>query len=203
MIDYTELARELQAEAEQIARAQQKLQKRLSGLLDAIKAIEILAQESDEPIIEPLPMSADEEQGFTDSVRAILRANPVRGFTAVEIRNVMLEREPRSDASAKVLLIHIHNTLKRLFKQDEVIEVQMPEGRAGYRWKNTTPMVDLLASLKKSLAQMENKPIQTLQPRKTIAEQASENRRRKEERMNAAMRLLELDDQRIKEGKKD
>jgi hypothetical protein len=203
VVDYTEIARELQAEAEQITRAQQKLQRRLNGLLEAIKAIEILAQESDEPIMEPLPMSADEEQGFTDSVRAILRANPVRGFAAVDIRNLMLEREPRSDASAKVLLIHTHNTLKRLFRQGEVVEVQMPEGRTGYRWKNTTPVVDLMESLKKSLAQMENKPIQPMQPRKAIADQMAENRKRKEERMNAAMRLLELDNQRIKEGKKD
>jgi hypothetical protein len=149
---------ELQVELEQIARAQEKLQKRLDSVLNAIKAIEVLAQESDEPIIEPHPLSADDEQGFTDQVRAILIANPIRAFTAVDIRNVILERLDSDDeyADPKIMLIHTHNTLKRLFRQDEVIQVPMNDGRTGYKWKkNLAPVVDLMAALKESLAKME------------------------------------------------
>jgi hypothetical protein len=164
------MALELQAELEQITHAQEKLQKRLDGVLNAIKAIEVLAQESDAPILEPPPLSPDEERGFTAQVRAIFQANPVRTFTAVEIRDVMLERNTISDP--RIALIHTHNTLKRLFKQDEVIQVPNIDGRTGYKWKtNTGRVVDLMAALKASLAKMEQRtPEHDKQKREKIAD---------------------------------
>jgi hypothetical protein len=201
MPNYTEMALELQVELEQITRAQEKLQKRLEGVINAINAIEVLVQESDEPIVKPPPLSEDEEQGFTEQVRAILRANSTRAFSAVEIRNVMLEGNPGSDP--KVALIHTHNTLKRLFRQNEVLEVQTPDNRTGYKWKSgLAPIVDLMAALKKSLAQMEGKQSANpafytetptpesvrAQRRKTMGERMAERRRERLLLQNAARR---------------
>jgi hypothetical protein len=147
---------ELQAELEQITRAQEKLKKRLEGVINAMNAIAVLAQESDEPIVEPSPLSEDEEQGFTDHVRAILKANPTRAFAAIEIRDLILERDQYADP--KITLIHTHNTLKRLFRQEEVLETQMPDRRTGYKWQhNHRPIADLMAALKKSLAETESR----------------------------------------------
>lgn len=156
MPNYTEMALELQVELEQITHAQEKLRKRAEGVINALNAISVLAQESGEPLVEPPPLSPDEERGFTGQVRAILSANPIRAFTAVDIRNVILERLDSDDESdPKVMLIHAHNTLKRLFKQDEVLQVPMPDGRTGYKWKSTRGVVDLMAALKESLGKLE------------------------------------------------
>jgi hypothetical protein len=183
MPNYTEMAVELQIELEQITRAQEKLQRRLDGVINAIKAIEVLAQESDEPIVEPPTLSPDEELGFTDHVRALLSANPIKAFTAVDMRNALLDWKADSDADPKVMLIHTHNTLKRLFRQDEVIQVQMDDGRTGYRWKkNLAPVVDLMAALKESLAKMEKRVPPAKEPTMTGAlAKTIENNRKKGE----------------------
>ena len=62
----------------------------------------------------------------TDRVRNLLKANPERPITPVAVRDVLLEFD--RDADPKAMLIHTHNTLKRLKKEDEVEEIES-EGR--------------------------------------------------------------------------
>jgi hypothetical protein len=159
--NYNEILATLETELERMIRARDKFQQQVEGVYTAIKAIQVLAQDSQEPIVEPPPLSAHEESGFTDRARSLLKANPARAFTALDVRTVMLEWSPKADP--KIMLIHVHNTLKRLFKQGEVDETQTSDGRVAYRWKssildNQSPAaVDLMAALKKSLAETKNK----------------------------------------------
>jgi hypothetical protein len=120
----------------ELAHAQSQVEARLQRVNAAIDAIKVLAAESDEPLIEPPPMLADEEKGFTDRVREVLKANSLKRLTALEIRDVILKSSPKDDP--KIVLIHIHNTLKRLHKQEEVEETRISDGRNAYQWKGTT-----------------------------------------------------------------
>lgn len=149
------MAVDLTAELENITNQIDRLKARAAMLTSALGAIQTLAQESDEPIVESPVLSPDEERGFTQKIRTILKLNPIKAFAATDIRDLLFERDP--SANPKVLLIHVHNTLKRLFKQDEVSEVQLTNGRAGFRWKQREHIVDLLTAMKQSLAESEAK----------------------------------------------
>jgi hypothetical protein len=129
--NYNAIITELQAEFDSLVQRKEQLNKQIVELAKAMEAIRVLAEESDEPTVEPPPLMMDSERGFTDRVRAILRANPAKALTAVVIRDAFLKDAPKDDP--KILLIHTHNTLKRLHKQGEVEEVAMQDGRA-YRW---------------------------------------------------------------------
>ena len=110
--------------------AQQKVER----IGAAIAHIEVLAQELDSKIMEPPPLLPDDETGFTARVREILKANSAKRLTAIEIRDVLMKSSPDDDP--KIVLIHAHNTLKRLFKQDEVHETRISDGRNAYQWKD-------------------------------------------------------------------
>ena len=136
MPNYRAILGEFQDELARLLKDRDFVQKQIDRISKAIADIQVLAQESDEPIMEPPPLSPSEEPGFTDRVRSILRSNPLRPLTAVEIRDVLLKTSPKDDP--KIMLIHVHNTLKRLDRQDEVEEVPGVDGRNAYRW--TDPM---------------------------------------------------------------
>lgn len=126
----------------------QKIDRKIERIMSAIEAVETLAEESELPVLEP-PLSSDEEQGFTDQIRSVFRANSAKALTAIGIRDLLVQRDRQLDP--KITLIHTHNTLKRLVKQEEIVETQLPEGRTGYRVR-MKPVVDLMAALKESLA---------------------------------------------------
>src|ERR1700722_1542292 len=123
---------ELFGELTALASQQVKIEARLQQINAAIQAIQNLAAESDEPLIEPPSIHPDDETGFTDKVREILKSNPLKRLTAVEIRDMLVKSSAESDP--KIVLIHTHNTLKRLHKQGEVDELKAAEGRNAYHW---------------------------------------------------------------------
>lgn len=139
------MAAEIQAEIRRLLEMRNNLDKKVDHLTNALKYLEAVSEESDEPIAEPPFLTAAEDHGFTNKIRAVFRANPTRLLTPISIRDLLVERDSKLDP--KIALIHTHNTLKRLVKQNEIVEVQMSDGRAGYRVKP----VDLLAALKSSL----------------------------------------------------
>jgi hypothetical protein len=153
--NYDEIAVDLQLELERVLSMRENLNRQAERLQAAIKAIEELAEGSDQPIVEVPLSSLEDERGFTDQIRAIFRANPLKSFTAVAMRNVLIERNPELDP--KITLIHAHNTLKRLWKQEEIVVTQAEDGRTAYKagMKKLAPVVDLMAALKESLAKME------------------------------------------------
>jgi hypothetical protein len=142
MPNYHAILTEFQDELARLVKDRDFVQKQIDRISKAIVDIQVLAQESDEPIMEPPPMHPDEEAGFTDRVRTILRLNPAVGITPVQIRDVLRKELPKDDP--KVMLIHIHNTLKRLHRQEEIDEIPLEEGRA-YRWK--FPSANALAAV--------------------------------------------------------
>jgi hypothetical protein len=131
MPNYNAIVAEFQAELDSVIAQRDQLERQIVSISKAMEAIKVLAEESNEPIEPPPPLMMDSEAGFTDRVRAILRANPAKALSAIIIRDAFLKDAPKDDP--KILLIHTHNTLKRLHRQQEVEEVATPEGRA-YRW---------------------------------------------------------------------
>jgi len=132
--NFNAMLTELQEEFKRVMAQREILDQRIAALMKAMDSVKLLAEEIDSPITQP--PSLPDEAGFTEKVRNLLRANPARYFTAVQIRDVLSEFDPKADQ--KILLIHTHNTLKRLHKQTEVEEGS--DGKS-YRWK--TPGVDV------------------------------------------------------------
>lgn len=143
MPNYTAMLAEIRSEIDSLMAQGTRIHDRLEALVKAMEAIQVLAKDSDLPILGPPPSLPDNDPGMTDKVRAILKNNPLRSLTAVEIRDVFLESDKYADA--KVMLIHIHNTLKRLHKQGELDEIDAPENRKAYRAK--FPGVDIMSLL--------------------------------------------------------
>jgi|SRR5579863_2024726 len=115
-----------------------------------------------------------EPTGFTDSIRKILTDASVP-LVPTQIRD-SLQARGISGSSAKNLLINVHKVLERI--EPELDITATPDGKTAYRHKaaarspgNQKPVVDLMAALKKSLAEMDNS-------KKEIA--AAEARRRLE-----------------------
>lgn len=132
MPNYNATIAEFQKQLESLLQQREQLDRQIAGVTAVIEAIKTLADESDESLLEVPPMPPNEEAGFTDRVRAILKANPALALSAVVIRDEFLKAAPKEDP--KIFLIHTHNTLKRLHRQGEVEEVTTSAGRA-YRWK--------------------------------------------------------------------
>ncbi len=133
MVNYSETLAAFETELKRLLTQRRFLDEQIKKLLRVVEIIKTLAEESDEPVMQPPPMHPDEEAGFTQRVRAVLKANPFRFLSAVEVRDVLLKENPSEDS--KVTLIHAHNTLKRLFAQGELEESDAPEGRKSYRFK--------------------------------------------------------------------
>jgi len=131
MPNYSAVIEDFEQELHRLIAERDKVNSQIERITKAIEAVQLLAEEDDAPIMQPPPLPPDKEGGFSDRVRAILDANPLRTLTALEIRDVMLQSSPDDDP--KVMLIHIHNTLKRLFMQGELEEQELPEGRKGYK----------------------------------------------------------------------
>jgi len=129
--NYSTMLTELEGELSQAVDEQEKLQARIDALLTAIESVKALAEQSDEEIVEP---PSAPEAGFTEKVRRMLEMNMAKSFTPVEIRDVLIHHD--TDADPKVMLIHVHNTVKRLLRQGELEEVVRPDRNKGYRAKS-------------------------------------------------------------------
>jgi len=131
--NYSAMLAELNDELDGLIGERNRLQKKLDAILDAIEAVKTVAEESDQVIVQPTTLADD--AGFTEKVRELLFVNSAKSFTALEIREVFLEVDKNADP--KIMLIHIHNTVKRLHKQGELEEVDRLDGK-GYRWASVT-----------------------------------------------------------------
>lgn len=130
--NYNAMITELEEELTKAIKDRDKLMDRIDALITAIQSVKELAEEaSDEKIISPRRVA--EDAGFTEQIRTLFQLNAAKSFTPVEIREVLMEFH--EDADPKVVLIHVHNTVKRLHKQGEIEEVNRVDGR-GYRLKS-------------------------------------------------------------------
>lgn len=101
-----------------------------------------------------------EPTGFTDTIRKILTRTSVP-LVPTQIRD-SLQARGFTGSSAKNLLINVHKVLDRI--ESELNCTTTPDGKTAYRHKaarrapgTQVPVVDLMAALKKSLAEMEKK----------------------------------------------
>jgi hypothetical protein len=130
--NYSQIIQEFQDELQRLMLERNKIDDQIQRLSKALESVQILAADSDAPVMEPPPLPPDEEAGFTNRVRAVLNANTSRYLTAIEVRDVLTG--PRDDP--KTMLIHTHNTLKRLHRQGEIDEQKLSDGKAGYKAKS-------------------------------------------------------------------
>jgi hypothetical protein len=144
MPNYLLMLDEMRCEYDRLMAERNHIHGRLAALEKAMEAMNTLVKGSGLPSFTPPPLPPDEDAGFTENVRAVLKANPLRPVTAVEVRDTFMDSDPNGDP--KVLLIHAHNTLKRLHKQGEVEESDAFEGRKGYKLK-PPPAYNHLADL--------------------------------------------------------
>jgi hypothetical protein len=100
-----------------------------------------------------------EPTGFTDNIRKILTETPLP-LVPTQIRD-SLQARGISGSSAKNLLINVHKVLERI--EPELETSATSDGKTAYRHKAAArspnkqlPVVDLMAALKKSLAEMED-----------------------------------------------
>ncbi len=135
--NYNAIIAEFQTELATLTAQRDQLEKQIATIKIAIEAVQDLADETDNLALalDTPPLKMDSQEGFTDRVRAMLKANPAYALTAIIIRDEFLKSAP--DEDAKTLLIHTHNTLKRLYRQGEVEEIPTSAGR-GYRWRSVT-----------------------------------------------------------------
>jgi len=130
MPNYSAMIKELEGEVAILANDREKLCDRIDTLLNTIESIKRLAEGKEEQVIQPTYIG---DGGFTDRIRSLLELNAAKSFSPKEIREIFAEFD--KDADPKVMLIHIHNTVKRLHKQGELEELTRPDGKA-YRWQS-------------------------------------------------------------------
>jgi len=133
MPNYQAMLDEVLEDFNRLAILQHDTETRMAQLQQLIESLQTLALEEQESLVEPPAMSSDEERGFTDRIREILKSNSIKRLVAVEIRDVLMKQMP--DADPRIVLIHTHNTLKRLHSQNEVEETKLSDGRKAYQWK--------------------------------------------------------------------
>jgi hypothetical protein len=165
MMDYNKIRDDAQRRrAEVIARHEQiakertalndednELKRELIGLDHILEGLEVVSSD--------IPPSF-EAAGFTDHIRKILTETP-SPLLPTQIRDA-LQAHGITGSSPKNLLINVHKVLERI--KPELDHFVTSERKSAYRHKSAprvpqpqTPVVDLMAALKKSLADMEKK----------------------------------------------
>jgi hypothetical protein len=127
MPNYTATAAEFEEELRRLVGQRDELDRQIANVTKALEAIQTLAQESREPLVVPPDLDST-PAGFTDRVRTVVSANYPRAVTAVEVRDALSD----SGSDLKTMLIHVHNTLKRLQRQREVHASLGSDGRTAY-----------------------------------------------------------------------
>jgi hypothetical protein len=169
------LQRQLQIAEENKKRTEEEEQNKreLIGLDQILDGLDFVSGDI-LPELEPI--------GFTDNIRKILADTSVP-LIPTQIRD-SLQARGVSGSSSKNLLINVHKVLERI--EPELVRTTTSDGKIAYKHKsapglpsNQTPVVDLVAALKKSLAEMEKATPESVraQRRKTMGERLAQRRR--------------------------
>jgi hypothetical protein len=134
-MDYRQTIEEAKKRFEELAARRTEIEREMEGLLQIMRGAEIVIQPAgpiqEAPDIPESPTNL--EVGFTDKVRLVL-ARSSGPLTPTEVRDG-LEIMSVEGASAKNILIHVHNVLRRLLENGEITQVPR-EGKMAYKMLN-------------------------------------------------------------------
>jgi hypothetical protein len=106
----------------------EEIDRQILGLNQAVEAYEFILKET--PTVTSALSIDPATVGFTEAVRTIFNGTLTTLFPT-DIRD-KLAKAGYEKSSDKVLLIHVHNVIDRLLKNEEIEEVEI-DGRSAYR----------------------------------------------------------------------
>lgn len=129
-MDYKTTIEAAKARLEILAKERDTIDREMQGLMRIIEGAQFIESPAEPPKVPILPEPDADSSGFTESIRLILRRSSVP-LVPTEVRDA-LEMMGVEASSPKVLLIHVHNTLRRLFEKEEIEQVPR-DGKMAYR----------------------------------------------------------------------
>jgi hypothetical protein len=130
-MDYRHTLEDAQKRLQVLTEQRDAIDREIQGLLRIIEGAQIISSPPEPTDVPAIPEAADADPaGFTKTIRLIL-ARSSTPLVPTEIRD-SLEILGIEASSPKVLLIHVHNTLRRLFEKGEIEQVPR-EGKMAYR----------------------------------------------------------------------
>lgn len=128
-MDYETTLENAKARLQELAKQRDTIDREMQGLMRIIEGAQISVSPREPVDLPPIVADSDAE-GFTKTVRLIL-ARSMTPLAPTEVRDA-LEMMGVEASSPKVLLIQVHNTLRRLFEQGEIEQVPR-DGKMAYR----------------------------------------------------------------------
>lgn len=149
-MELLERQQEISVQKKELDDEEEQINRELTALDQILDGLDFLNSDIP-PDVEPT--------GFTDSIRKILSETPVP-LIPTQIRDLLQARGIQG-SSPKNLLINVHKVLQRI--DPELDRTTMSDGKTAYRHKSATraanpaAVIDLMAALKNSLAEMDKK----------------------------------------------
>jgi hypothetical protein len=114
-----------------LAKQRDVIDREMQGLIRIMEGAQIIESPAEPAKVPVIPEGTEADStGFTKTVRLILSRSRMP-LVPTEIRDA-LESMGVEASSPKVLLIHVHNTLRRLFENGEIEQVPL-NGKMAYR----------------------------------------------------------------------
>ena len=128
-MDYKHTLEDAKARFQDLAQQRDAIDREMQALMRIIEGAQIVTSPAEPISISPLTADSDAE-GFTKTVRLVL-ARSRAPLIPTEVRDA-LDMMGVEASSPKVLLIQVHNTLRRLFEREEIEQVPR-DGKMAYR----------------------------------------------------------------------
>ena len=130
-MNYEQTLEQAKQRLQELSAKRTEIEREMQALARIIEGAQIIAQPAEVLILPDSPDEQNtEELGVTKSIRLILgRARTP--LMPTEIRDA-LESMGIEGSSSKVLLIHVHNVLRRLFENGEIEQIPQ-DGKMAYR----------------------------------------------------------------------
>ena len=130
--DYRDALKRAKSELDELINQRTVLEGRVKALQLTIQGLSILTEETDHS--QRLPQEAfDDSVGITDAIRTVLQQSKMP-MTAPQIRDALLDRGYDTERYASILTV-IHNTVKRMQEQKEILTIGTDTGRfLGWRY---------------------------------------------------------------------
>ncbi len=119
--EYTDALKKARTEIEELVRKRADLDKRIATLQVTIDGLTVLSDKTDHS--KDLPQAEIQESiGITDAIRTVLRQSRIP-MTAPQIRDALIDLGYDVERYASILTV-IHNTVKRMNDQKEIVIAQ-------------------------------------------------------------------------------
>ena len=164
IVNYEQVEQDAKKRLQELASEREAIDREMQAIARIIEGAH-LASQPEEPLIATLTNAErtpePEQLGVTDAVRLVLARAQVP-LLPTEIRDA-LESMGIEASSPKVLIIHVHNVLRRLFEAGEIKQVPR-DGKMGYR---TETLADAMARVMNPIGSFLSTPLTSKASTKT------------------------------------